>query len=124
MTGYGFDRDAEYSAWLRQSQALPRSCPLGGGYELHAEHSATWTTQQFPEHKAVLLPPQSAQALPAHRRLPASPAGLRARGCPTQAGAVLPWETMRVTGRPLGRPARAGRKDTNQHSVAISLWSS
>ena len=56
MTGYGFDRDAEYSAWLRQSKLYHGLARWAAATELHAEHSVTWTTQHFPEHKAVLLP--------------------------------------------------------------------
>ena len=29
---------------------------MAAATELHAEHSVVWTTRQFPEHKAVLLP--------------------------------------------------------------------
>ena len=56
MTGYGFDRDAEYSAWLLQSKLYCGLARWAAATELHAEHSVTWTTRQFPEHKAVLLP--------------------------------------------------------------------
>ncbi len=56
MTGYGFDRDAEYSAWLLQSKLYYGLARWAAATELHAEHSVTWTTRQFPEHKAVLLP--------------------------------------------------------------------
>jgi hypothetical protein len=56
MTGYGFDRDAEYSAWLRQSKLYRGLARWAAATELHAEHSVTWTTGQFPEHKAALLP--------------------------------------------------------------------
>jgi hypothetical protein len=56
MTGYGFDRDGEYSAWLRQSKLYRGLARWAAATELHAEHSVTWTTLQFPEHKAVLLP--------------------------------------------------------------------
>jgi hypothetical protein len=58
MTGYGFDRDAEYSAWLRQSRLYHGLARWAAATELHAEHSVTWTTRQFPEHKAILLPRQ------------------------------------------------------------------
>jgi hypothetical protein len=56
MTGYGFDRDAEYSAWRLQSRLYYGLARWAAATELHAEHSVTWTTGQFPEHKAVLLP--------------------------------------------------------------------
>lgn len=56
MTGYGFDRDAEYSAWLLQSKLYHGLARWAAATELHAEHSVTWTTGHFPEHKAVLLP--------------------------------------------------------------------
>jgi hypothetical protein len=56
MTGYGFDRDGEYSAWLRQSKLYHGLARWAAATELHAEHSVVWTTGQFPEHKGVLLP--------------------------------------------------------------------
>jgi hypothetical protein len=56
MTGYCFDRDAEYSAWLWQTRLYHGLARWAAATELHAEHSVTWTTRQFPEHKAVLLP--------------------------------------------------------------------
>ena len=56
MTGYGFDRDGEYSAWLRQSRLYHGLARWAAATELHAEHSVVWTTGQFPEHKGVLLP--------------------------------------------------------------------
>ena len=55
-TGYGFDRDGEYSAWLRQSKLYRGLARWAAATELHAEHSVVWTTGQFPEHKGVLLP--------------------------------------------------------------------
>jgi hypothetical protein len=58
MTGYGFDRDGEYSAWLLQSKLHHGLARWAAATELHAEHSVVWTTQQFPEHKGVLLPRQ------------------------------------------------------------------
>jgi hypothetical protein len=56
MTGYVFDRNAEYSAWLWQTGLYHGLARWAAATELHAEHSVTWTTRQFPEHKAVLLP--------------------------------------------------------------------
>jgi hypothetical protein len=56
MTGYGFDRDGEYSAWLQQSRLYHGLARWAAATELHAEHSVVWTTGQFPEHKGVLLP--------------------------------------------------------------------
>jgi hypothetical protein len=56
MTGYGFNRDGEYSAWLRQSRRYHGLARWAAATELHAEHSVVWTTGQFPEHKGVLLP--------------------------------------------------------------------
>jgi hypothetical protein len=56
MTGYVFDRNAEYSAWLWQTRLYYGLARWAAATELHAEHSVTWTTRQFPEHKAVLLP--------------------------------------------------------------------
>jgi hypothetical protein len=58
MTGYLFDRNAEYSAWLWQTKLYHGLARWAAATELHAEHSVTWTTLQFPEHKAVLLPRQ------------------------------------------------------------------
>jgi hypothetical protein len=58
MTGYVFDRNAEYSAWLWQTKLYHGLARWAAATELHAEHSVTWTTLQFPEHKAVLLPRQ------------------------------------------------------------------
>jgi hypothetical protein len=56
LTGYGFDRDSEYSAWLRQSELYHGLARWAAATEFHAEHSVVWTTHQFPEHKALLLP--------------------------------------------------------------------
>jgi hypothetical protein len=58
MTGYGFDRDGEYSAWLQQSRLYHGLARWAAATELHAEHSVVWTTGQFPEHKGILLPRQ------------------------------------------------------------------
>ncbi len=54
-TGYGFDRDGEYSAWLVQRKLYAGLARWAAATELHGEISALWTTHQFPEHKAVLL---------------------------------------------------------------------
>ena len=56
MTGYVFDRDAEYSAWLWQTRLYYGLARWAAATSLHAEHSVAWTTGQFPEHKGVLLP--------------------------------------------------------------------
>lgn len=54
-TGYGFDRDGEYSAWLVQRSLYTGLARWAAATELHGEVSALWTTGQFAEHKAVLL---------------------------------------------------------------------
>jgi hypothetical protein len=54
-TGYGFDRDGEYSAWLVQRSLYTGLARWAAATELHGEISALWTTRQFAEHKAVLL---------------------------------------------------------------------
>jgi hypothetical protein len=57
-TGYGFDRDGEYSAWLVQRHRYTGLARWAAATELHGEISALWTTRQFAEHKAVLLDSQ------------------------------------------------------------------
>jgi hypothetical protein len=57
-TGYGFDRDGEYSAWLTQRSLYAGLARWAAATELHGEISTLWTTQQFAEHKAVLLDPR------------------------------------------------------------------
>lgn len=54
-TGYGFDRDGEYSAWLVQRTLYTGLARWAAATELHGEISALWATGQFAEHKAVLL---------------------------------------------------------------------
>ena len=54
-TGYGFDRDGEYSAWLVQRALYTGLARWAAATELHGEISALWVTGQFAEHKAVLL---------------------------------------------------------------------
>ena len=56
-TGYGFDADGEYSAWLVQRNLYAGLARWAAATELHGEISALWTTRQFAEHKAVLLDP-------------------------------------------------------------------
>jgi hypothetical protein len=56
-TGYGFDRDGEYSAWLLQRSLYTGLARWAAATELHGEISALWITHAFPEHKAVLLDP-------------------------------------------------------------------
>jgi hypothetical protein len=56
-TGYGFDRDGEYSAWLLQRSLYTGLARWAAATELHGEISALWITDAFPEHKAVLLDP-------------------------------------------------------------------
>jgi hypothetical protein len=54
-TGYGFDRDGEYSAWLAQRTLYTGLARWAAATELHGQISALWVTGQFAEHKAVLL---------------------------------------------------------------------
>jgi hypothetical protein len=54
-TGFGFDKDGEYSAWLVQRIAYTGLARWAARTELHAEISALWTTGQFADHKAVLI---------------------------------------------------------------------
>jgi hypothetical protein len=54
-TGYGFDPDGEYSAWLIQRGLYSGLARWAAATELHGEVSALWATGQFAEHKAVLL---------------------------------------------------------------------
>jgi hypothetical protein len=56
-TGYGFDQDGEYSAWLVQRNLYTGYARWAAATELHGEVSALWTTGQFAEHRAVLLDP-------------------------------------------------------------------
>ena len=56
-TGYGFDQDGEYSAWLVQRSLYTGHARWAAATELHGEVSALWTTGQFAEHKALLLDP-------------------------------------------------------------------
>jgi hypothetical protein len=54
-TGYGFDRDGEYSAWLVQRRCYTGLARWAAATELHGEVSALWATGHFAEHKAALL---------------------------------------------------------------------
>jgi hypothetical protein len=56
-TGYAFDADGEYSAWLVQRKLYAGLARWAAATELHGEISALWTTRQFAEHKAMLLDP-------------------------------------------------------------------
>lgn len=64
-TGYGFDRDGEYSAWLVQREFYSGLARWAAATELHGEVSALWTTGQFAEHKGVLLDRQLLGGVPA-----------------------------------------------------------
>jgi hypothetical protein len=57
-TGYGFDRDGEYSAWLVQRARYTGLARWAAATELHGEISALWATGQVAEHKAALLDPR------------------------------------------------------------------
>ena len=54
-TGFGFDKDGEYSARLVQRSSYTGLARWAARTELHAEISALWTTGQFADHKAALL---------------------------------------------------------------------
>src|SRR4051794_34047207 len=54
-TGFGFDRDGEYSAWLIQDRLYTGLARAALGTELHGEHSVWWTTGKMAEHKATLI---------------------------------------------------------------------
>ncbi len=57
-TGYGFDADGEYSAWLVQRSRYTGLARWAAATELHGEISALWMTGEFTEHKAMLLEPR------------------------------------------------------------------
>jgi hypothetical protein len=54
-TGFGFDPDGEYSAWLVQRRHYTGLARWAAATELRGEVSALWATGGFAEHKAVLL---------------------------------------------------------------------
>jgi hypothetical protein len=56
-TGYGFDPDGEYSAWLVQRRTFRGLARWAAATELHGEISALWKTGEFADHKAALLDP-------------------------------------------------------------------
>lgn len=68
--GYGFDRDGEFSAWLREDRMYKGLARWALATELHAEHSVRWTTGELAEHKATLL---AASVLSASRRCGLAP---------------------------------------------------
>jgi hypothetical protein len=82
-TGYGFDRDGEYSAWLVQRSLYTGLARWAAATELHGEISALWTTHEFPEHKAVLLDRHLLEQQPFH---PAERAGQAITDLPPGAG--------------------------------------
>jgi hypothetical protein len=55
IPGLGFDRDGEFTAWLRQDRLHSPLARWALATELHAEHSVRWTTGAPAEHKALLL---------------------------------------------------------------------
>lgn len=57
-TGFGFDRDGEYSAWPAQRACYTGLARWAAATELHGEISALWATDQVAEHKALLLDPR------------------------------------------------------------------
>jgi hypothetical protein len=63
-TGYGFDQDGEYSAWLVQRKRYTGLARWAAATELHGEISTLWTTSEFAEHKAVLLDRQLLAPVP------------------------------------------------------------
>lgn len=62
-TGFGFDRDGEYSAWIVQRTLYTGLARWAAATELHGEISALWTTGQFAEHKAILMDLHLAMAM-------------------------------------------------------------
>jgi hypothetical protein len=54
-TGFGFDQDGEYSAWLVQRRTYHGLARWAAATELHGENSVLSTTHQFADHKAILL---------------------------------------------------------------------
>lgn len=69
-TGFSFDEDGEYSAWLVQRTSYTGLARWAARTELHAEISAVWTTGQFADHKAALLDRNVARVVNAARRWP------------------------------------------------------
>ena len=63
-TGYGFDPDGEYSAWLAQRRRYHGLARWAAATELHGEISVLWATLQPAEHKAALLDPQTLRRSP------------------------------------------------------------
>lgn len=53
--GIGFDRHSEYAAWRYQELFHSRPARRALAAELHAKHSALWTTGEVAENRAVLL---------------------------------------------------------------------
>jgi len=78
LLGYGFDRDGEFSAWLREDSMYIGLARWALATELHAEHSVRWITGDLAAHKATLLEPW---ILRASRQ--------RARGVSTAAAAAI-----------------------------------
>jgi hypothetical protein len=54
-TGFAFDADGEYSAWVVQRRLYTGLARWAAATELHGEISALWATGEFAEHKAILL---------------------------------------------------------------------
>ncbi len=55
--GYSFDRNGEFSAWHAENTMYTGLARWALATELHAQHSVLWTTGEFAELKATLLPP-------------------------------------------------------------------
>lgn len=53
--GVGFDRHCEYAAWRYQERFHSGPARRALATELHAKHSALWTTGNVAENRAVLL---------------------------------------------------------------------
>jgi hypothetical protein len=85
-TGFGFDADGEYSAWLFQRDFYRGLGRWAAATELHGEISALWTTGQFVEHKAALLDPVLLHPGVARHAGPAAHVELAASGCVGQPG--------------------------------------
>lgn len=56
--GAGFDRHGEYATWRFQERFHSALARLALATELHAKHSACWTTGEAPAHKTFLVDPR------------------------------------------------------------------
>lgn len=93
--GYPFDRDGEFSAWRVEHGLYSGLARWPLATELHAHHSALWTTGELAAFKATLLPPDLLRASLRGARTPtrreehdvsADPPDPRPMAHPTQLG--------------------------------------